>query len=202
MTKDPAEFLAAAARKEKTWERTLYVLAALTEVLKPQHITPFLVGGSALEFYTFGGYATGDIDLVAEERHVVGQALEKLGFEHKPGFRHWYHKVLDISIEIPDTVLAGAEDKATVVDVQGTPVRIIAPEDLLIDRLAAYKFWQSTRDGDWAARLFAIHGESMDLGYLRQRAQNEKVGDVLDEIISRAKQLKDRLGILAEPGGF
>lgn len=189
MTKDASWFLAKAAQKEKSWERTLYVLAALTVELRPQRITPVLVGGSALEFYTFGGYATHDIDLIAEERYLVGQALEKLGFQHQAGFRHWHHNALDVSIEIPDTVLAGAEEKVTVVDLHGTSVRIICPEDLLIDRLAAYKFWNSLGDGEWAARLYAIHGADMDPEYLRERAQAEQLADVLDEIIDRGRKI-------------
>lgn len=192
MGKDPVWFLSQAAQKERRWERVLYVLAALTEALQPEHVRPILVGGSALEFYTLGDYATRDIDLVAEERRVVGQALEKLGFEHLPGQRHWYHEALDISIEIPDEKLAGSEEKTTTVDVQGTGVEIIAPEDLLIDRLAAFKYWYSADDGEWAARLYAIHEESMDLDYLEQRAEAEKVTDALEEIKARAKRLLGR----------
>lgn len=189
MTKDPTWFLAEAARKEKRWERALYALAALTEALRPEHVQPVLVGGSALEFYTLGDYATRDIDLVAEERYLVGQALQQLGFKHQPGQRHWYHEELDISIEIPDTELAGSKEKATILEIQGTPVYIIAPEDLLIDRLAAFKYWESASDGEWAARLYAIHRESMDLDYLQQRAETEKVLDALEQIVARAKEM-------------
>ena len=191
MANNPGWFLRKAGEKKLATERTLYVLAALTLELQKYDIKPILVGGGALEFYTFGSYATHDIDLVADERQLVGEALEKLGFSHEPGFRHWYHEDLDVSIEIPDTTLAGSYEKATSIDVDEVLVQIISPEDLLIDRLAAYKFWQSLSDGEWAARLYAIHGNNMDLKYLEKRANLEQVLDVLKEVIGKTKESKE-----------
>jgi hypothetical protein len=190
MANNPDWFLRKVSEKKLATERTLYILAALTLALQKYNIKPILVGGGALEFYTFGNYATHDIDLVADERHLVGEALETLGFSHEPGFRHWYHEDLDVSIEIPDTKLAGSYEKVTSIDVHGVLVQISSPEDLLIDRLAAYKFWKSLSDGEWAARLYAIHGNNMDLKYLEERANSEQVLDVLKEVMKRSKESK------------
>ena len=41
----------------------LYALSILTEALKDIDLKPILIGGTALEFYSLGGYATKDVDI-------------------------------------------------------------------------------------------------------------------------------------------
>lgn len=60
--------LATLTREKDSLKKSLGVLAVLTEALKPMGIKPILVGGRALEFYTLGGYATKDMDLVVNGR--------------------------------------------------------------------------------------------------------------------------------------
>ena len=50
--------------KLEGWKRKMYFVGILTKALEKFKIRPVVVGGHALEFYTLGGYATGDIDLV------------------------------------------------------------------------------------------------------------------------------------------
>ncbi|MGB9849686.1 MAG: hypothetical protein ACPLSY_07660 [Moorellaceae bacterium] len=57
-----------------------------------------MVGGRALEFYTLGGYATKDIDLVVNGREHAKRVLEEMGFLRRPGERHWYNEDLDLAI--------------------------------------------------------------------------------------------------------
>jgi predicted nucleotidyltransferase len=67
-------------KEENNLKKSLKALAILTELLKERGIKPILVGGRALEFYTLGGYATKDIDLVINGREYAKEALEKMGF--------------------------------------------------------------------------------------------------------------------------
>lgn len=162
-------------------KKSLALLAVLTEALKAQDIRPILVGGRALEFYTLGGYATRDIDLVTNGRTQVGSILQKMGFLKRPGERHWYHEELDLALEIPDDTLAGNIDKLTTLEIDGMDCSIIGVEDLIVDRLSAAKFWKSASDAQWAARLLALHVDELDPNYLRQAAEKAEVEDFLEK---------------------
>lgn len=162
-------------------KKSLALLAVLTEALKPQEIKPILVGGRALEFYTLGGYATRDIDLVTNGRAQASAILEEMGFLKRPGERHWYHEELDLALEIPDDTLAGNVDKLTTLEIDGMECFIIGVEDLIVDRLSAAKFWKSSSDAQWAARLLALHIDEIDPNYLLQAAEKAQVEDFLEE---------------------
>lgn len=69
--------------------RRLVVLGLLTRRLASRGVEPILVGGAALEFYTAGGYATGDIDLALPSGKDVDAAFADMGFR-KEG-RFWLH---------------------------------------------------------------------------------------------------------------
>lgn len=53
-----------------------------------------IVGGHAVELYTFSSYTTKDVDLVLEGYQKAGEILERLGFKKMPGSRHWYYEEL------------------------------------------------------------------------------------------------------------
>lgn len=181
------DFLDSLKREKNPLRRALGVLAVLTEALKPQGIKPILVGGRALEFYTLGGYATKDIDLVVSGRERVKPVLEEMGFSRRFGKRHWYHEELDVAIEMPDEILAGSSEKIVTVEIEGMEVFVISIEDLVVDRLAAAKFWESRADAQWAAKLLALHMNDIDLEYLKKAARERHVEDVLAEALKQAE---------------
>ena len=151
--------------------RRLAMLALLTARLAPQGIEPILVGGAALEFYTAGGYATGDVDLALPSGPEVDAAFAALGFE-KEG-RLWHHADLDLFFEAPAPAgLPGEDAPRTEVAVDGLPVVVIGVEDLLIDRLRAWVHWQSDEDGRWTRRLAKLYAHRLDWGYLRTRTRD------------------------------
>jgi predicted nucleotidyltransferase len=169
------------ASEKDPLKKSLTLLAILTEALKAYDIRPILVGGRALEFYTLGGYATRDIDLVTSGRTQVSMVLQEMGFLKRPGERHWYHEDLDLALEIPDDTLAGDIDKLTTLEIDGMECSIIGVEDLVVDRLAAAKFWKSASDAQWAARLMALHVDEIDPNYLRHAAKKAEVEDFLEK---------------------
>jgi len=183
-------FLDALKKENDPLRKALGVVAVLTEALEPEGIRPILVGGVALEFYTLGGYATKDIDLVASSREKLKTVLEMLGFTRRMGERHWYSTEFDVAIEIPDEILAGSPEKLTVVEIGGKNVYIIGVEDLIIDRLSAAKFWQSQSDLEWAVKILALHAEDIDFDYLKKAAQEHDVEDILKEAIKESEGLK------------
>ena len=60
--------------------RNLIFVGLLTREVAQEGIRPVIVGGQAVEFYTAGGYATQDIELVARDTSGIGRVLERWGF--------------------------------------------------------------------------------------------------------------------------
>ncbi len=136
----------------------------------------FLVGGQAVETYTAGQFTTGDIDITTTNRVATEERPRLLGFV-KVGMV-WLNERLGVAVHIvgPYPTRSG---KVRTVDVGPYRVRVVGVEELIIDRLAAAKFWNSQRDAEQATVLFDGFRKSIDLEYLRQRAREEKVQDIL-----------------------
>lgn len=175
-----------AAGIESILDRRLYVLAILTECLSMRGIQPILVGGTAVEMYTLGGYQTKDVDVIMDSTPAVLAAMEQLGFTRQG--RYWVREDIDIAIEAPAGPLAGDMEHVIELDIEDMPVYVIGVEDLLIDRLNAYVHWKSTEDKRWAERILEAQQSRIDWGYLRQQAAREKVEAALNEIIAELEK--------------
>jgi hypothetical protein len=152
--------------------RRLVALGALTERLRAQGIEPVLVGGTALEVYTEGGYASSDVDLALPHGEDIDRAFADLGFERRARF--WVRPDLGLFFEAPAPYgLPGETSPRTVLDVDGMRVVILGIEDLLVDRLRAWVHWKSIEDGRWARRLVALYRERIDWEYLRSKTAED-----------------------------
>ena len=63
-------------------KRRLWVLGVITEALKAEGIRPILIGDCSLEYYTFGGHATGDIDVAVSDYQRLGEVNEERPRSH------------------------------------------------------------------------------------------------------------------------
>lgn len=197
MKEDYKKLIDEVCREPDDLKRKLRFLALLTEDLKQDGISPILVGGTALEFYTFGGYATADIDIVVSGREKVAKVLEEMGFEREG--RHWYNEGIDVAVEIPDNTLAGSNDKAVSVSIDGKKAYIIGPEDLIVDRLSAAKFWKVQSDLDWAVSLLLLHSDKIDREYLAGAAEKAGVDDMLSRVLKEYETLAKNKTHTLEP---
>lgn len=171
------ECLNRAADIADTLDRRLWVLAVITKALEPAGITPILVGGGAVEFYTFGHYQTYDIDVAMPTAPVVDDTMAALGFR-KSG-RYWMREDIETVVEAPASNIFGDPARVKTLDLEGMSFSVIAVEDLIIDRLNAYVHWRSEEDGRWAERMLAIHNKTLDWSYLESFAEQERVHDAL-----------------------
>ena len=146
--------------------RTAALVAWLQGLFEDEDETPVLVGGAAVELYTLGAYTTGDVDFVGSVTPFVAQILKESGFERHG--RHWLHEPAQIFVEFPGSVL-DPDERASWIEVAGHKVRIISAEDLLIDRLGSWEYWQSSVDGVNALLLWRSQNENMDLERLENR---------------------------------
>ena len=134
-----------------------------------------------MEIYTRSAYTTHDLDFVAAPSDALDRAMLELGFTRVG--RHWIHEPFRLAVEFPGTVLYPAESVA--IDVDGLQLHVIAIEDLIVDRLASWKYWRWHADGAAAALLLAQHPD-LDVARLEERAATEDVEDALAALQSAA----------------
>ena len=75
---------------------------------------------------------------------AVSKALEEAGFRREG--RHWIHGQGELFVEFPGSQI-GEDERTAMLDVGGSAVLTLTPEDMIVDRLAAWQFWNSTTDG-------------------------------------------------------
>ncbi len=160
-----------------TFEKRLLFVGLLTKELTKYNLRPIVVGGNAVEFYTLGGYATADIDVVIEDYIILGIVLT--GWVFKKQGRLWTSEEYDIIIESPADELSGSVDKIFEVEIKGLKVYLEGIEDIVIDRLNALVHWKSKDDGEWARRMVELNRDKIDWKYLEKRAKEEKVEKAL-----------------------
>ncbi len=158
------------------WIQSLYVSAP-----------PILVGGAAVELYTGGAYTTGDLDFVGRVPPEVARQLEECGFRREG--RHWVHDEAKLFIEFPGSALE-PDSRVARLEVDGTSVLTLSPEDLILDRLAAWEFWNSTTDGASAFLIWKAQDSRID----RERLKRLVDGRHVERSHGRLRQFVDELG--------
>ena len=167
------------------------------QYLKKTGRAPILVGGQALEVYTLGERATQDIDMLARTDLAAG-ILKEMGFTQVD--RNFVRRTESSGIyfellgaqEVNDD--SEATERILEIDIDGTGdkiFRIIAPEDLVLDRLSACKHRKSFDDGLWAEVLLrnGLSGRygNFDIEYIRKKASDPRydVLEIFEEIVAR-----------------
>ena len=145
----------------------------------------FLVGGQAVETYTAGQYTTGDIDITTTDREGTEEVLAQMGFVREGMV--WLNERLAVAVHIVGSYPSRTE-KARTIEVGPYAVRVVGVEDLIVDRLAAAKFWKSERDREQASTLLHGFRDRLDIDYLWRRAKEEKVEDLLPKEAGRGSE--------------
>jgi hypothetical protein len=157
--------------------RKMLLIGYLTERLEKENPESlYVVGGQAVETYTAGQFKTGDIDIVTPNSKAAEEILKRMGFEREGMI--WHSKALGFAIHTVGLFPKNPE-KARIIHAGPYQVRIVGVEDLIIDRLAAAKFSKSQVDFEQAKVLRESFRKQIDLQYLRKRAREEEVEDVL-----------------------
>lgn len=173
---------------ENPLKRRLWILTILTEAMKTIGERPVLIGGEALEYYTLGGYTTGDIDIALPSTDEVDKIFSKMGFQ-KEG-RYWIREDIDALIEAPTSDLAGEDAPLVELEIEDMCCYIIGLEDLIIDRLNGYVHWHWEDDGRWVKRLLSLHGQEINKAYLFRKAREQSTEQALIKIYQDLKEDK------------
>jgi len=173
-------------------KRQLMTVGLLGEVLREKgHPPPVIVGGCALAYYTREIYFSYDVDLAYRDTQALDEALSALRFR-KEG-RYWVNEALEVVIESPASSLPGEEaPQEEVLLEDGLSCRILGLEDLIVDRLNAFKHWNSRTDGEMVELLVKRYAGEMDWAYLRNRCGRPE-NDTLAEL-DGMRQRMDRDG--------
>ena len=184
------EILEIIQKTESPLKKQLLMVALLTRLLKRMNKqAPVIIGGCALSYYSREVYFTSDIDLAYADREALDTALKSIGFE-KEG-RYWVHEGLKVVIEAPASALPGQDSPLEVVELgEGLQCSIIGIEDLVIDRLNAFKHWKSEIDGEMVELLIRRYRNDLDWSYLEKKAILPE-NDTLSEIL----ELKKKVGL-------
>jgi hypothetical protein len=152
-------------------------------------VSPFLVGRVAVEIYTQGGYSTGDIDLKCQEQ-PFSSILADVGFSRRG--RVWVHLDADLWVdrvgEAPEEPYEIASSAVELRLLDGR-VRMIAPEDLVLDRLRAAVRWKDEDGllwGEAIVRSAREMGRSFDWRSVERRLEDEDERDALGSLMSRS----------------
>ena len=141
---------------------------------------PILVGGAAAELYSGSEISTGDFDLVIARQDALEQALLEHGFQKPPAPGHsfpgWVHPMLGLAFEIVGSSLLDGHadhDRVQIFSVSGNDeFAVIAPEDLIADRMGQYASGTAKEMLEQAKTLFAL-SKGLDLTYMERRIREE-----------------------------
>ncbi len=169
-------FVSQLKKEPNELKKKMLLTGYITDRLDRNAESIYLVGGQAVETYTAGQFTTGDIDITTTDRKQTEEVLSRIGFKMQGMV--WLNEALGVAVHIVGSYPRRSE-KIRTIHVGPYKVRVVGIEDLIIDRLVAAKFWKSKRDAEAANALFSGFRKRIDTHYLRARARQEKVMDIL-----------------------
>ena len=172
-----ARFEEALALENET-ERKLSVVALIDELVQRIGFRAIVIGGLAVEFWTYGEYATADIDLYLPHGPAVDDLLAELGFEKRG--RHWVQEQHGLFVEAPASIPADGEEVDEVTLPTGAAALVLAVEDVIVDRLHQFVAGGHSDVLEQAVALLAV--EELDHPRLIERATQESLRTALIEV--------------------
>lgn len=167
------------ARNFSDIEKKIFFLAWLNEQIKVTEsvIFPILVGGSAVQLYTGGNYASVDMDIVLDDISTVVDILEANSFTKIE--KQYYSREYDLLVEF---VSGPAPGKINRLKYGEQFVLVTSLEEIIIDRLSAAKWWNVPKDLEWVRVMISSNNIiKLDIEYLRKRAAEEDIEDFLEK---------------------
>jgi hypothetical protein len=144
-----------------------------------------VVGGSAIEVYTRGGYSSGDIDVVVDRERVL-PVLRSWAFQHA-SLQMWFQPDWKLTVDLVRGIedFHGSRDRTEVVRTPFGPLRIEGIEDCVVKRLISARYWEIPEDLNLALAAARTHEGEIDWDYAERVAEADGVGDLLAELRKR-----------------
>jgi hypothetical protein len=191
--------MAPASPYRPEFEAALRLLARISSAMDGAgYRPPVLVGGAAVEIYTRGAVNTGDFDLSCGRQDQLEAIMQQHGFVRPSGpgmaTRGWVHPDLKLGFEVvSDVLLDGLADRDMIQVVELAPdgsVAVIAPEDIIADRMGQYASGSAPEMLGQARALFMLC-DQLDIGYMQRRIHEETGGDYGVQDLEDQAQARD-----------
>lgn len=168
-------------------ETSLFELAALvSEKLSNAGIIAVLSGGSAVSAYTDNQYQSVDLDFVtAAGLEEIGAVLSPLGFERgsEGRARYFEHPECRWYVEFPPAPLSVGSKQIrqgewAQLETDFGIIQILTPTQIVMDRLAAYFYWNDQPSFDQALMVCArqeIDWRELEAWIKSESPDNDKV---------------------------
>jgi hypothetical protein len=158
-------------------------------ILKDAGIDAVLTGGSVVSIYTDGKYISYDLDFITHARiKDIEKVLAKVGFM-KDG-RYFKHPQSDFFIEFPaPPVSIGNRPASSFNELKSRygHLKLLTPTQCVMDRLAAFYFWNDMQALTQAVLVAAIN--DIDIkeisGWSAEEGMNEKFQTFKSELEKR-----------------
>lgn len=132
----------------------LELATRISESLRLANIEAVLSGGSAVSIYTKNRYLSKDLDFVTSARlDVISKALIPLGFQRNSKSRYFKHADIDWVVEFPPGPLQigdAQQAEYAIIETEYGHLNIMSPTQMVMDRLAAYFYWNDPQSLDQA----------------------------------------------------
>jgi len=178
---------------ENDTERKILFLDAMRRTAEDEGCPPpVLVGGSAVELYSMGGYASLDMDLTGDE-NFIARFARSLGLENDVMYPNvFFSKEKNLILDLRGKLdIDGAEERKRALNLgDNLTVVVISLEDIVVDRLVGYKWGGHHPSRHIAELLIRVNQGSIDTELLRQIAGNEDVSAELEEIMGCYPKLR------------
>jgi predicted nucleotidyltransferase len=174
-------------------EKQIYLAAAISSAFEKRGIQTVLVGGVVVEYYTAGGYATADIDMILPplEKHEIETVMKELGFERFEDYRHWLHPAIPIPVEFPPGPLQIGHllvQEVNEIEIERIKLKILKVEDILLDRLIMAQEWKDLQAQAQAEMLMYAHYSGVDWSYVHQKSSLLGILKLLQKIQRKVKR--------------
>ena len=170
-------------------QRTLEVVAVISEAAAPLGIRPTVVGGMAVYFWTEGdAFVTYDIDVVMAVPEQLAETFAQLGFARSSDGRHWELPGTEVLLEAPSADL-DADAQVTVVELpSGRTARVLSRVDILLDRLDEFQATGHQLAAQQALVLLTELAEA-EQADLDARAAERRLTTIVDAMRRLAREL-------------
>jgi predicted nucleotidyltransferase len=160
--------------RDESFRRVLAESIEITE----NNAVQYLVGGS-LASLTWGRPSrTGDVDLIIDPRSAkpLLKAFKEAGYQTEETFPQWLFKArkdgitVDLIFEMAGPLYLEPQmlERGTVVEILGTKVQMISPEDFIVSQAMAFKEDTAVY---WFNAFGVIARQDLDWDYLVEMAQ-------------------------------
>ncbi len=160
--------------------------ALVCETLERDGVSVVLSGGAVVSIYSDNEYESWDLDMIQIGlARRVDAAMQGLGFR-KSGSRHWVHPNTRLWVEFPaGPVTVGRLQVTEFQEIQTKygVLRLLAPTECVMDRLASYYHWRDTQALEQAIAVARRH--SVDLERIREWSRGEQSEDEFADFLER-----------------